>query len=79
MKTIRNSKTGEIKRLHDEGAEKLISNTYLGWNYVPKSEWKKDKSSVVVEMPKERKRKENDEMIKVSSKGKKGNKKPNKR
>ncbi len=79
MKTIRNSKTGEIKRLHDEGAEKLVSNTYLGWNYVPKSEWKKDKSSVVVEMPKERKRKENDEMVKVSSKGKKGNKKPNKR
>jgi hypothetical protein len=79
MKTIRNSKTGEIKRLHDEGAEKLVSNTYLGWNYVPKSEWKKDKSTVVVEMPKERKRKENDEMVKVSSKGKKGNKKPNKR
>lgn len=79
MKTIRNSKTGEIKRLHDEGAEKLVSNTYLGWNYVPKSEWKKDKSSVVVETPKERKRKENDEIVKVSSKGKKSNKKPNKR
>jgi len=79
MKTIRNSKTGEIKRLHDEGAEKLVSNTYLGWNYVPKSEWKKDKSGVTVEMPKERKRKETDEMVKVSSKGKKGNKKPSKR
>jgi len=79
MKTIRNSKTGEIKRLHDEGAEKLVSNTYLGWNYVPKSEWKKDKSGVAVEMPKERKRKETDEMVKVSSKGKKGNKKPSKR
>jgi hypothetical protein len=79
MKTIRNSKTGEIKRLHDEGAEKLVSNTYLGWNYVPKSEWKKDKSGVVVEMPQERKRKEKDEMVKVSYKGKKGSKKSNKK
>ena len=40
MKTIRNSKTGEIKRLHDEGVHKLVSNTYMGWGYVPKSEWK---------------------------------------
>ena len=51
MKTIKNSKTGEIKRLHDVAAHKLVMNTYLGWGYVPKSEWKKDKSSVTVEMP----------------------------
>jgi len=68
MKTIRNSKTGEIKRLHDEGAHKLVSNTYLGWGYVPKSEWKKDKSSVSVELPNKPTRKTNQDGQGVSNK-----------
>jgi hypothetical protein len=40
MKTIKNQKTGEIKRLNDREAEKMVRQTYLGWNYVPKEIWK---------------------------------------
>lgn len=61
MKTLRNSKTGEIKRLHDQAAHKLVSNTYLGWGYVPKSEWKKDKSGVSVEYPENKQKKSKDD------------------
>lgn len=42
MKTLRNSKTGELKRVNDKEAEKLVRQTYLGWNYVPKELWKKE-------------------------------------
>ena len=61
MKTLKNSKTGEIKRLHDKAAHKLVINTYLGWGYVPKSEWKKDKSVVTEEKPDNQTRKSKDE------------------
>jgi len=61
MKTLKNSKTGEIKRLHDKAAHKLVLNTYLGWGYVPKSEWKKDKSVVTEEKPDNQTRKSKDE------------------
>jgi hypothetical protein len=41
MKTIRNQKTGEIKRLNDKDAHKIVSQQgYLGWTYVPKDMWK---------------------------------------
>lgn len=40
MKTLRNSKTGELKRVHDKEAQKLFLQTYLGWEYCPKNVWK---------------------------------------
>ena len=41
MKTIRNQKTGEIKRLNDKEAHKVVTQQgYLGWSYVPKNMWK---------------------------------------
>ena len=42
MKTLKNSKTGELKRINDKEAEKLVRQTYLGWNYVPKEVWKNE-------------------------------------
>jgi hypothetical protein len=42
MKTLKNSKTGEIKRMQDKEADKLIRQSFLGWEYVPKELWKKD-------------------------------------
>ena len=61
MKTLKNSKTGEIKRLHDNAAHKLVIQTFLGWVYTPKSEWKKDKSVVTVEKPDNQQKKSKDE------------------
>jgi hypothetical protein len=40
MKTLRNTKTGELKRVHDKEAQKLFLQTYLGWEYCPKNVWK---------------------------------------
>ena len=40
MKTLRNTKTGELKRVHDKEAQKLFLQTYLGWEYCPKNFWK---------------------------------------
>ena len=40
MKTLRNTKTGELKRVHDKEAQKLFLQTYLGWQYCPKNVWK---------------------------------------
>ena len=70
MKTLKNSKTGEIKRLHDQAAHKLVMNTFLGWVYTPKSEWKKDKSVVTVEKPDNQQKKSKDEGQKSVSYGK---------
>lgn len=41
MKTIKH-KTGEIKRLSNVEAEKLIKQKHLGWTYCAKSEFKKN-------------------------------------
>lgn len=38
MKCIKSKTTGEIKRVTDEMARKLETK---GWEYIPKSEWKK--------------------------------------
>ena len=75
MKTLKNSKTGEIKRLHDNAAHKLVIQTFLGWGYVPKSEWKKDKSVVTVEMPDKKTKQSNDEGQKSVSYGKRSSRK----
>jgi hypothetical protein len=40
MKTLKNNKTGELKRVHDKEAQKLVLQTYLGWEYCPKNVWK---------------------------------------
>ena len=40
MKTLKNNKTGELKRLHDKEAQKLVLQTYMGWEYCPKHVWK---------------------------------------
>ena len=37
MKTIRNTGTLKIERIKDKDAEQKVK---LGWEYVPKSEWK---------------------------------------
>lgn len=39
MKTVKN-KNGEIKRMNDREAQKLVSQKHLGWSYCPKSEFK---------------------------------------
>lgn len=49
MKTLKNSKTGELKRINEKDADKLVRQEYLGWEYVPKEVWKmesKNKSNV---------------------------------
>ena len=70
MKTLKNSKSGEIKRLHDNAAHKLVMQTFLGWVYTPKSEWKKDKSVVTEERPDKQTKKSKDEGQKSVSYGK---------
>jgi hypothetical protein len=75
MKTLKNSKSGEIKRLHDNAAHKLVLQTFLGWVYAPKSEWKKDKSVVTVEMPDKQTKKSTDEGQKSVSYGKRSSRK----
>jgi hypothetical protein len=37
MKTLKNVKTGEIKRLSNQEADKTVGNV---WKFVPKNEWK---------------------------------------
>jgi hypothetical protein len=37
MKCIKNSKTGEIKRVDDSTANNMVGKT---WSFIPKSEWK---------------------------------------
>lgn len=61
MKTIKNTKTGEIKRLEDKQAQQLTrpSVSYLGWVYCPKSEWKTNKGKATVEVPSENKLEKN--------------------
>jgi hypothetical protein len=39
MKTIKN-KLGELKRVNDREAEKLVRQKNLGWNFCAKSEFK---------------------------------------
>ena len=46
MKTLRNTKTGELKRVHDKEAQKLFLQTYLGWEYCPKNVWKTEMGTV---------------------------------
>jgi hypothetical protein len=48
MKTLKNTKTGEIKRVDDKTANNLTlpSVSYLNWIYCPKSEWKSNKKSI---------------------------------
>lgn len=41
MKTVKNKNTGELKRLNDKEAQKLVNQTFLGWVYCSKKEWKK--------------------------------------
>ena len=38
MKTVKNTRTGELKRLKDDEADSLTKST--SWSYAPKSEWK---------------------------------------
>ena len=53
MKTIRNTKTGEIKRVDDKDANNMVSSTWQGWEYCPKSLWKTEvRGSVKVESKK---------------------------
>ncbi len=75
MKTLKNSNSGEIKRLHDKAAHKLVLQTFLGWVYTPKSEWKKDKSVVTVEMPNKQTKQSKDDGQKSVSYGKRSSRK----
>lgn len=40
MKTIRNKKTGEIQRVDNKMADNMVG---ISWEFIPKSEWKKDR------------------------------------
>jgi hypothetical protein len=42
MKTLRNRKTGEIKRLNDREAQNLVKQSFLGWEYTSKQSWKNE-------------------------------------
>ena len=42
MKTVKNNKTNEIKRVNDIDADRLTRGS--SYSYVPKSEWKKTKT-----------------------------------
>ena len=57
MKTLRNTKTGELKRVHDKEAQKLFLQTYLGWEYCPKNVWKTEMGTA---KPSETKKEKND-------------------
>ena len=54
MKCIKNSKTGEIKRVDDSTANNMVGKT---WSFIPKSEWKaqfkKAESAATVEVVEE--------------------------
>ena len=53
MKTIRNTKTGEIKRVDDKDANNMVGTSWQGWEYCPKSLWKTEvRGSVKVESKK---------------------------
>jgi hypothetical protein len=56
MKTIKNIKTGEIKRVTDKEADDKVK---YGWEYTPKSEWKSLRPKIVKTEKKELKRKKN--------------------
>lgn len=60
MKTIKNTKTGEIKRVTDVEAETKV---VYGWEYTPKSEWKALNPTTVKTEKKEPKNKKNGNKI----------------
>jgi len=45
MKTLKNKTTNEIKRVDDKTANQMVSQTFLGWEYCPKSLWKEIRPS----------------------------------
>lgn len=61
MKTLKNNKTNEIKRVDDKTARTMVSQTFLGWEYCPKSLWKETRpsKSKQVEVTEETKTSEN--------------------
>lgn len=69
MKTIRNTKTGEIKRLKDKEAHKMVvTQGYLGWSYVPKEVWKNEvRGTVNTQENKSNKKNENDTTTRKTS------------
>jgi hypothetical protein len=42
MKTLLNMVTGELKRVNDKEAEKLVRQKFLNWMYISKEKWKKE-------------------------------------
>ncbi len=42
MKTLLNMVTGELKRVNDKEAEKLVRQKFLNWMYISKENWKKE-------------------------------------
>lgn len=60
MKTLRNTKTGELKRVHDKEAQKLFLQTYLGWEYCPKNVWKSETRTSKSTEQSENKKEKND-------------------
>lgn len=46
MKTLKNNKTGELKRVKDKEAQKLVLQSYLGWEYCPKNVWKTEMGTI---------------------------------
>lgn len=60
MKTLRNTKTGELKRVHDKEAQKLFLQTYLGWEYCPKNVWKAETRTSKSTEQSENKKEKND-------------------
>jgi len=42
MKTLQNIVTGELKRVNDKEAEKLVRQKFLNWMYTSKQTWKRE-------------------------------------
>lgn len=45
MKTLKNNKTNEIRRVDDKTARTMVNQSFLGWEYCPKLLWKENRLS----------------------------------
>jgi hypothetical protein len=49
MKTLKNKETGAIRRVENKEADMITSGNNPIWGFVPKSEWKSNRKTNVVD------------------------------
>ena len=49
MKTLKNKETGAIRRVENKEADMMTSGNNPIWGFVPKSEWKSNRKTNVVD------------------------------